>query len=34
LRREWLIALVLIVIVVLSAGIGVFVASWPNCCHL
>jgi uncharacterized membrane protein YoaK (UPF0700 family) len=34
LRRQWLIAVVLVLIFIVSAAIGVFVASWPNCCQL
>jgi hypothetical protein len=34
LRRQWLIGLFLVVIVVIAATVGVVVASWPNCCQL
>jgi hypothetical protein len=34
LRRQWLIAVVLVVIFAVSAAVGVFIASWPNCCQL
>jgi hypothetical protein len=34
LRRQWLIALVLGLIFVVSIAVGVYVASWPNCCRL
>ena len=34
LRRQWLIGLILIVIFVVSIGVGVVVASWPHCCQL
>jgi hypothetical protein len=34
LRRQWLIALVLVVVFVVSAAVGIVVASWPNCCQL
>jgi hypothetical protein len=34
LRRQWLIAVVLVVIFAVSAAVGVLVASWPNCCQL
>jgi hypothetical protein len=34
LRRQWLIALILLVIFVIAVTVGVLVASWPNCCQL
>jgi hypothetical protein len=34
LRRQWVIAVLLVVIFVVSAIVGVVVASWPNCCQL
>jgi hypothetical protein len=34
LRRQWLIGLILLVIFAVSVGIGVVVASWPQCCQL
>jgi len=34
LRRQWLIALVLVVIFVVAVAVGAYVASWPNCCQL
>jgi hypothetical protein len=34
LRRQWLIALILLVIFVIAVTVGVVVASWPNCCQL
>jgi hypothetical protein len=34
LRRQWLIAVFLVVIFAISVAVGVVVASWPNCCQL
>jgi hypothetical protein len=34
LRRQWLIALALVVIFAVAVAVGVCVASWPNCCQL
>jgi len=34
LRRQWLIAVVLVVIFAVAAAVGILVASWPNCCQL
>jgi hypothetical protein len=34
LRRQWVIGLLLVVIFVVSAAVGVVIASWPNCCQL
>jgi hypothetical protein len=34
LRRQWLLAVVLVLIFIVSAAVGVVVASWPRCCQL
>jgi hypothetical protein len=34
LRRQWLIGLIFLVILVIAVTVGVVVASWPNCCEL